>query len=122
MMTDKQFDNYIKEEAKKYHDILLSDMKKDIKEVRVYDPVPDDSFENNYIFTTEIRFKHSKLVIRIDSDHMTERDLTHEKNSVYKKDIQDIVAKNVWQDIDNILGLYYDEYIKNKTNIYIIWP
>lgn len=120
MISDKAFNKYIKGEAQKYHDILLSDMKKDINEVRVYDPVPDDNQDDNYIFTTEIRFKHSKLVIRIDSEHTTERDLTHEKNSVYKKDIQDIVAKNVWQDINDILKLYYDEYLNNKT--YIIWP
>lgn len=118
MITDKQFNNYIKEESKKYHDILLRDMRADIDGVRVYDPVPDDNMENNYIFTTELYFKHSKLVIRIDSEHSTSRDLTDEKNSVYTKDIQDMVAKNVWRDLDTILGLYYDEYRKNI--IYII--
>lgn len=118
MITDKQFNNYIKEESKKYHDILLRDMRADISEVRVYDPVPDDNQDDNYIFTTELRFRHSKLVIRIDSEHMTERDLTDERNSVYTKDIQDMVAQNVWRDLDSILGLYYDEYRKNI--IYII--
>ena len=93
-------------------------MRKDIREIRVYDPIPDDYQEDNYILTAEIRFKTSNLVIKIDSEHTTDRDLTNPKNSVYINDLQDIIAKNIWQDLDTILGLYYDDY--RKSHKYII--